>query len=298
MADLHYHFLHRSPLLSIRDVCCRPRSAACGAEEQTTGTELVFPRAGLFVTHIGRQRIVADPTQVLFFNAGDVYRVSHPLFGGDQCTVLVFAPEILADALARYEPHREDPAESRFPATHGPIEPRTILFQQMLNRWLRGPDRDALATEELALRLLHAVVASTYRWRGTRSVRARPATRRAHQDWAEAARTFLAAHFRSPLSLAAVARAVHCSPYHLARIFRREVGVSLHQYLNRLRLGTALEHLAEGSAGLTQLAVELGYSSHSHFSDAFRREFGMSPSTFRGRATAAFLRELSKNLKA
>jgi AraC-like DNA-binding protein len=108
----------------------------------------------------------------------------------------------------------------------------------------------------------------------------------------------VAGRFRSTLSLAEVARAVHYSPYHLARLFRREVGVPIHRYRSRLRLGAALERLAEGADDLTALALDLGYSSHSHFSNAFRRAFGIPPGDCRRTLAPARLRELSKNLKA
>jgi len=107
----------------------------------------------------------------------------------------------------------------------------------------------------------------------------------------------LGGQFRSRLSLAVIGRAVHVSPYHLARLFRDEVGIPIHKYLNRLRLGAALEQIANGAMDLTTLALDLGYSSHSHFSDAFRRTFGAPPSSFRRSTTSAQLREMSKNLK-
>jgi AraC-like DNA-binding protein len=47
---------------------------------------------------------------------------------------------------------------------------------------------------------------------------------------------------------------------------------------------------------LTALAFELGFSSHSHFADAFRREFGRTPSEVRRNAGRRTLREMSKNL--
>jgi AraC-like DNA-binding protein len=43
----------------------------------------------------------------------------------------------------------------------------------------------------------------------------------------------------------------------------------------------ALERLDAGERDLTRLALDLGYSSHSHFTDAFRRSFGVTPSTAR-----------------
>jgi AraC family transcriptional regulator len=59
-------------------------------------------------------------------------------------------------------------------------------------------------------------------------------------------------------------------------------GVSLRRYVNQLRLARALIELRSVD-DLTRLALELGFSSHSHFTLAFRRAFGCTPSQFRGR---------------
>ncbi len=83
------------------------------------------------------------------------------------------------------------------------------------------------------------------------------------------------------VTLDAVARAVHASPFHLARVFRQRTGAPIHRYLTRLRLRAALERLAGGANDLTALALALGFSSHSHFADAFRSEFGRTPSAVR-----------------
>jgi AraC-like DNA-binding protein len=60
-------------------------------------------------------------------------------------------------------------------------------------------------------------------------------------------------------------------------LFRDETGVTIHRYLNRLRLREALGPIADGSVDLGDLAFTLGFSSHSHFTAAFRKEFGLSP---------------------
>lgn len=90
--------------MSITDVRCRPSTSRSGGEEQAAAHELVFPRAGVFVKHVGGQRAVADPNHVLFFNAGEPYRVSHPVPGGDDCTCFVFSEETLLEVLGRCEP--------------------------------------------------------------------------------------------------------------------------------------------------------------------------------------------------
>jgi len=65
-----------------------------------------------------------------------------------------------------------------------------------------------------------------------------------------------------------------------------------------LRLRAALERLAEQEPDLTRLALDLGFTSHSPLSVAFRRAFGVAPSECRRRASSDWLREMSKNLEA
>jgi AraC family transcriptional regulator len=81
------------------------------------------------------------------------------------------------------------------------------------------------------------------------------------------------------------------SPFHLSRVFRAETGTSLHQYVLRVRMQQALSRLHDGEAQLSRLALELGFSSHSHFSTVFRRHFGESPNQVR----AAFRSRLTRS---
>jgi AraC-like DNA-binding protein len=95
----------------------------------------------------------------------------------------------------------------------------------------------------------------------------------------------------SPPSLTELAEALDCSPYHLSRTFHRTLGQSLRSYLSSLRTRVAAERLASGADSLTALALDLGYADHSHFTNSFRREWGVSPSAFRS-AHAAELEAL------
>ncbi len=72
------------------------------------------------------------------------------------------------------------------------------------------------------------------------------------------------------------------SPFHLAHVFRDVVGVSIHQYVLQVRMQTALARLRAGEANISRLALELGFSSHSHFTAVFQRHFGESPAAVRG----------------
>jgi AraC-like DNA-binding protein len=94
------------------------------------------------------------------------------------------------------------------------------------------------------------------------------------------AKEFLEAHLTEPIRLGQIAMAVGASPAYRTDLFRRVEGVSLHRYLTQLRLARALAEIPHTN-DLTALALGLGFSSHSHFTAAFRRAFGCTPSRFR-----------------
>jgi AraC-like DNA-binding protein len=64
-------------------------------------------------------------------------------------------------------------------------------------------------------------------------------------------------------------------------VFERVTGATIHRYLTRLRLRVALARIADGESNLTALALDLGFSSHSHLTSTFAREFGAPPSRLR-----------------
>jgi AraC-like DNA-binding protein len=80
--------------------------------------------------------------------------------------------------------------------------------------------------------------------------------------------------------LAEIAAEVRGSPVYLTQVFQQVEGLPLYRYQLRLRLARALDLLAHCD-DLTDLSQDLGFSSHSHFSAAFRLAYGRSPSEFR-----------------
>ncbi|HKC63287.1 MAG TPA: AraC family transcriptional regulator [Pyrinomonadaceae bacterium] len=281
MSQFQSDVRYRGSLVSITDIRCRPSACGLSGEEYASVHEVVFPRAGVFVKHVGHRRAVADPNHVLFFNAGEPYSVSHPVPGGDDCTCFVFSDETLMDVLCSYDRAARDHPERPFLLSHCLVEPQTIIRQQRLRQRLSDHAASDLEIEESALGLLQKIVRDAYRRQEVLPQRQRPGTQRLRRDWVEAVKLFMAERPEANLSLSEIARAVHCSPFHLARLFRAAVGSTIHQYQLRLRLALALERLSDHPASLTNLALDLGFSSHSHFTAAFQRLFGTSPSKFR-----------------
>ncbi len=290
---IHSRVLFASDVVTIFDVCCRAKESACGPKEESFEPSMVIPRRGVFVKHVGSDQLVGDANCTMFFNPGETYRVSHPIAGGDDCLSFHFSPSVLREAFAEYDPSAVCEAP-RFLHTHGPLDSSAYLHTQRLRIALNAEPADPMWADESALALLATALRASFVIRGQRPRSTRPATDRAHRAWAENARVVLARHLGDRLRLADLAKEVHCSPFHLARVFRRHAGVPIHRYLSRLRLRHALERLLAGERNLTLLALDLGFSSHAHFSDGFRREFGCPPSDLRRLPP----RKMSKILKA
>jgi AraC-like DNA-binding protein len=81
-------------------------------------------------------------------------------------------------------------------------------------------------------------------------------------------------------TLAGIACEIGVSPVYLTQVFAQVEGIPLYRYQLRLRLARALDLLADGD-DLTSLGLQLGFSSHSHFSAAFRQLYGRTPAEFR-----------------
>ena len=98
----------------------------------------------------------------------------------------------------------------------------------------------------------------------------------------EAAKREIARNLDQNRTLADVACAIRCTPWRLCREFRRITGQTMTSYRHALRVERALERLRDDTpSDLTDLALELGYSSHSHFTHVFRRHLGITPSAVR-----------------
>jgi AraC-like DNA-binding protein len=89
------------------------------------------------------------------------------------------------------------------------------------------------------------------------------------------------AHLGVSLSLEQLANDFGLSPSHFARKFRQSAGVSLNRFINRRRLGAAFGLLRLGKSPLSQLSLDLGFASQSHFTRFFREHTGLTPHGFR-----------------
>jgi AraC family transcriptional regulator len=94
---------------------------------------------------------------------------------------------------------------------------------------------------------------------------------------------YVVSHLGEPLRLKSVARAAMFSPFHFHRVFQALMGVTLADFVKRLRLEKALVMMSQPRArrrSLTQIAMACGFSSSSDFSRSFKQRFDTAPSSF------------------
>jgi AraC-like DNA-binding protein len=276
MAHLRSRMLYRSGIVRVEDVLCHAPRSGRGHDELSVVPQVVLPRRGVFVMHRRGHELVADTNTAVVLGANDEYAVSHPVDGGDDCTALAFAPELLEQALGSVH------------GREGGIRPSTQLGAWVFTSALAPRDSplDRLEIDEAALRLLDGLSCDLVAQVGRGAARGRVQRQRV-----EDTRALLAAAPTSRWRLEEVAAAVHSSPFHLARQFRAVTGESISRYLLRLRLGLALERIAGGERRLARLALDLGFAHHSHFSARFRETFGITPVAAREAITAPRLAE-------
>lgn len=204
--------------------------------------------------------------------------------GGDAANVLFYPVDLLLDAHRPYDPAADERHEAPFRFKHALVAPRTYLRQQqLLDRIARGDAPDPLEVVEEALAVLDEVLASSYGRRQAPAPR-KASTLRAQYEQVEEIKRLLCERFSEAVRLEDLGKAVGLSVSHLCRIFRRQTDLTVYRYLQRLRLRAALEWLGDSSRPLAELALDAGFSHQSHFTEAFRREYGVRPGELRRRS--------------
>jgi AraC-like DNA-binding protein len=222
------------------------------------------------VWHVGHDDVVADANQVLFVRGGESYRMSGPVAGGYAELILSPAIEILSEIMGAGESRLFD--HPVFRNRCGVVSSLLQSFRAQFLHWAPAAgDSYGLEAEELIVALLRAAIRQEHDTQPCGAATARLIRRTKY---------YLEEHLADQIRLIDIGRAVGASPAYLTATFRRVEGLSLHQYLTQLRLARALAELPY-TVNLTALALDTGFSSHSHFTAAFRRAFGCTPSQFR-----------------
>ena len=301
MLDLHSDYedlVFRSPEIEIGRFDVQPNDELFrDAGPIVTGQVVVFPKVPVFIQPEATKRFVADPNTTVFHDLGRPYQRFRLSSAGDQCNWFSFAPSLAREVVANIEPKAAE-QEPLFKFTHGSTDTACYVVQQNLVRYLGDSlSVDSLMAQEIALRILEKALRKQLQC-GVGDKRRMGSLPRTGRELTEEAKLVLANTFRDSLPLPDIATALAVSIFHLCRVFRKGTGLSLHGYRQQLRLRASLDEIGIPGTDLTELALDLGFSSHSHFTATFRRAFGFPPSYFRGKMNSRLVRELEGRLLA
>jgi AraC family transcriptional regulator len=245
-----------SDLLLAEELLARPELPPSG---HTRTRQLAITFAGAFEFQVGRVVTWVDCSRILFAEA-DLPFVDHHVVPATGHRSIIFTPrreaidEICVDA--------DDYFARRVQA----CSLRTQMLVQLLRR---TPNQ--LAAQEIAWEIMTESVIE----------KIRPAA--VDPRCVRRAKTMLHDHVEGRLTLTEIASEVGVTPIHLTQTFKRSEGMPLYRYEMALRLARALDGLPERE-DISDLAFELGFSSHSHFTAAFRSGLGITPSVYRARS--------------
>jgi AraC family transcriptional regulator len=225
---------------------------------------VVFTLTGSFALTMRSAESMLTPKSLLYVPAGEPHS---NVFGSRGAGVFVSAidPAWIGDRLEVMSAEAEKPR----------IAPAGLLTASALKiyREFRSPDTlSDLIVEGTFLELLG-------RW-----LRQDFQKDRGAPSWLREVKGLLHDSFRESVSLDRVAQAAGVHPSHVAREFRRAYGMTIGEYVRKLRVEFVAERLVrvrKDTASLTDLALDAGFSSHAHMAAVFNRVIGMPPGEYR-----------------
>ena len=245
---------------------------------------IAFSRTSVGIAQAKRAPVISDGTVAVLHNPHYPYRRFRVDARGDHSEWISIDPELLLGINPRLGRNPRRP----FTASTAPVGNRAATLVRLVVRHLtEWTPPDELWVEETLLEILGRLSPGPEARRTQGSAR--------HDRMVHHVRELLSSRFDEGWNVTSIAGAAGVSPYHACRVFRRLTGYSIHGYLTALRLRRSLLRL-EDSEDLRELAADLGFASHSHFTAHFHAAFGLTPSQFRRRATPAAVREAARTL--
>jgi len=280
--------LFESETLQIGLFEARPRSDACGDVERQDLNAIVLPLSGLFSKHDAPGRhVIGTPSHAVFFAADTPYRIGFPGGIGDRAITLRFDAALAPEWL---DPRSNGEAL----ASNALLPANAMMLRNLLWMRLAHAEADYFEAEALGLDLLNLSLKSV-RSNGS-PVRPQAQVRRTRA--LERIKEAVALAPARKWNVARLAEVANLSPFHLCHVFRDAVGTSIYDYVLHERLAQTLDAVLDRGDDLTTIALDAGFTSHSHFTARFRNFFGCTPGALRRTLRTAEIAELRKIVTA
>ena len=258
----------------VHDVVCDSGPRDGSFVEQHNGYSIAAVTRGSFQYRGSSGSATLVPGSVLLGNHRACFECGHEHAQGDRCLSFRFEPahfECLMDEIDAGAKNFSQPS----------LPPVPELARLFADAELARDERDAVALEEISVRMVGAVVdvLSTSR-RATRRPSARDERR-----ITDAVRR-IETRADEPWTLTRLACDAAMSPYHFLHTFRCVTGITPHQFVLRTRLHRAAIRLRQSNDQVAAIAFDAGFNDLATFNRRFRRLMGVTPGVYRGLGTS------------
>lgn len=244
---------------------------------------VVFPRGQLKLYREAGVEI-STPARANVYHAYEQYSREPISREGDEVDWIAISRDYLVEIVDSIAPQLLDKygGERIFPSASIPISDGLLLAARVLfARLERGEYIDPIALDAYVGELLERLFVEARIGAHAEFKPLKASVQARHRRAVATACEFIAAHFVGSLSLGDIASAAGLSRSALYAAFQRETGFSAGEYVERLRMQTAMKWIEKGEVPFAEIATRLGYSSHSHFSARFRSHFQTTPRHYR-----------------
>jgi AraC family transcriptional regulator len=270
--------IFESPVARVGRFRCAVSDSRFHYTGPTRNALVAFPRSAVVIRHAGSREFVADPTISTIYNVGQEYTRDAVSSDGDRSEWFAVKPRVAAEIVGRFDPRAADRRDRPYMHEFAAVDSQLYLTQRAFYSRLSRGTVETLEAEETVIAIVAAVLRRAYETRRTPD---KPRSSEAHLDLVQRARKLLLNSITEKVTLQSLAGSLGVSEFHLCRVFHDVTGMTLHGFRTEVRLRRGLEMLGDSNADLTRVALDLGFSSHSHFTDTVRRHFGSTPAAIR-----------------
>lgn len=232
--------------------------------------QILFPSTTLSISVMSEAPFVAGPNHVALFNPGDQFKRQLLARERDESAFMTVGLRWLLGSAPGCLQDGEKGL--RFTYRLLPFSAKAYLIRSILFRY---PSAEAVPDGHLVNQACSSILDELL---GAAPPSSGSGTSRPLIDQAK---TLLADPRGAEWTIDRIAKRLFVSPFHLARLFKAETSYTLHGYLTQLRLRRALDLLADRRLDVRNVGARVGFMTHSHFTESFRRAFGVTPSFVR-----------------
>jgi AraC-like DNA-binding protein len=227
---------------------------------------IVFPKNTILIQHQHKDPFVADTTLINLYNKQQEYQRFSMNGKGDDCHWVELSNELLQQI-------KTPNSKNVFCSQNINCDSKTFLLAYKIFKHICNKNTQPLKVEECIIEVLNKIhLVSNIRKNNSLS-------KLNHIKLVERIKINIHNNIANNQLLTEISSDVFSSPFHISRVFKQVTGIGIHQFRNQIRLKSVFTKIHQGEGDLANLALNHGFSSHSHLSFEFKKYFGFTPSS-------------------